>query len=43
MIIQRNDIIFVKCNAMEANGSVQCFDRPAVVIQNNVGNTHSPT
>lgn len=43
MKIKRNDVIYVKCNAMEANGSVQSFDRPAVVIQNNIGNEHSPT
>jgi mRNA interferase MazF len=40
--MKRNDIVFIKCNAV-ANGSVQCFDRPAVIIQNNTGNTHAPT
>lgn len=42
MMIQRNDIVFVKCTA-KTNGSVQSLDRPAVVIQNDVGNHHSPT
>ena len=43
MTIQRNDIIFVKDHAVEAKGSVQYSNRPAVVIQNNLGNTYSPT
>lgn len=43
MQIWRNDVVFVKCSVTEANGSVQCYDRPAVVIQNNIGNQHSPT
>jgi mRNA interferase MazF len=43
MDIKRNDIVFVKCEAIVPNGSVQCFDRPAVVLQNDIGNTHSPT
>lgn len=28
---------------MVPNGSVQCFDRPAIVLQNNKGNVSSPT
>ena len=43
MEVRRNDIVFVKCNAMVPNGSVQCFDRPAIVLQNNKGNANSPT
>lgn len=43
MKIKRNDVIFVKCSVTEKNGSVQCYDRPAVVIQNNMGNQHSTT
>lgn len=42
MNIRRNDIVFVK-GTTEINGSVQSYDRPAVVIQNNIGNEHSST
>jgi Growth inhibitor len=41
--MKRNDIVFLKCSAVESNGSVQNFDRPAVIIQNNMGNEHSTT
>lgn len=27
----------------EKNGSVQCGERPVLIIQNNIGNAHSPT
>lgn len=42
MQIWRNDIVFIKCNVTVQNSSVQCFNRPVVVIQNNIGNQHSP-
>ena len=39
--LRRGDVIFVDCG--EVIGSEQGGIRPAVVIQNNVGNRHAPT
>ena len=38
---QRGDIFFTHFGA--STGSEQCGDRPAVILQNDVGNYHSPT
>ncbi|MDE6730909.1 MAG: type II toxin-antitoxin system PemK/MazF family toxin [Oscillospiraceae bacterium] len=40
-IIQRGDVFFINCG--EVVGSEQGGIRPAVVIQNNMGNRYSPT
>ena len=39
--VKRGDVFFVDCG--EVVGSEQGGIRPAVVIQNNMGNRHSPT
>ena len=38
---QRGDIYFVRLDS--STGSEQNGTRPAVILQNDVGNTHSPT
>ncbi len=43
MTINKYDIVYVKDTIGKTHGSVQSFDRPAVVIQNNKGNHHAPT
>lgn len=40
--ISKYDIVYVK-ERENAQGSVQMFARPAVILQNNVGNQFSPT
>lgn len=41
MNIKKGDIVLVNLNG--SNGSVQSGIRPCVVVQNNIGNIHSPT
>ena len=43
MDINKYDIVYVKDTYKQVRGSIQSFDRPAVVIQNNKGNQHAPT
>ena len=43
MEIKRGDIFYVKPGNYVATGSEQTGNRPAVIIQNDVGNMHSPT
>lgn len=40
--IKKHDIVYVKVGT-GARGSMQKFDRPAIILQNNVGNQFSPT
>lgn len=41
--IKRGDIVFVQNYYKEPHGSIICGNRPAVVIQNDIGNEHSST
>ncbi len=41
MEVKRGDIFYANLTAR--SGSVQCGQRPVLVIQNNIGNAHSPT
>ena len=43
MNVKRGDIFFANLYGSKEDSSVQCGRRPVIIIQNNVGNRHSPT
>lgn len=43
MIIKRGQIYWVRLAVSESDGSEQTYTRPCIIIQNNIGNKHSPT
>ena len=40
-VFRKGDIYF--CNIIDVGGSVQCGLRPALILQNDIGNKYSPT
>lgn len=42
MAIQRGDVCLVNFGSPDGNGNLQAGFRPAVIVQNNVGNHYSP-